>query len=370
MADSFRSNSKKDTAALAYHLMLTFLLTTATACYAYLPFRKEVGDSAVANGTLKGDNITVKSLKHGEYKENLTFMVVIYTGFGTGALAAGLTSYFTSPKQITKISSKLLILFSMLGACVINDSVAVHHVVWFFIGFCAFAWWAIAFIHTVESVPGNWIVYVGVGLFGLGWSMARLYSILLVVLIEDWKSRLFWNSFFLFCIITAQDVIPFPKLKNTAEDSKNGKETMADLFRNSYGRRYFVCLTVLWMVHGYIFYGISHQIYNDSLNANVYDSVTDAIAILLALFLCVKTGQKRTIIGTLLLLSGLCQFAMLNAKVMGNQTKTILTLAHIQSFLITSSWHILWLFSIEIIGRGARYATTVLRYCVQYMSTT
>ncbi len=91
---------------------------------------------------------------------------------------------------MTAILSKLSILFSMLGACVIRDSLAVHHFVWFSLGFTALALYTTNFIHVLESVPGPWVMYVGLGLFPLAWATARLYSILLAGLVDDWQPRL------------------------------------------------------------------------------------------------------------------------------------------------------------------------------------
>ncbi len=356
MAASFVSESKTDKVRIVIHLVLTYLLTVAITCYAYIPFRREEifpanGESPIPNGNTTSSLVVFGRRVQGGDSEIYMFKVAVYGGFAMGSLLSGVASYTWSPKVVSSMSCKLLILSSMLGAFVIDDGLAMPHIIWFLLGFNAFASYTSVFIYTLESVPGNWVVCVGLGILGLGWSTARLYSILLVTLVDDCKSRLFWNSFALFCILTAQDILK-PK-SEAVPGAKN--ESFKELMRNPYGRRYFACLAILWMVSGYVFYGISHHIYKDTMRAQAFVFVTDGAGNLLALFLCLHTRQKKTVIGALLMLNAACCFALSVLEVDHAEGSMVSTLAQICSFLVTCHWNILWILTIEIIGRGTRY---------------
>ncbi len=150
------------------------------------------------------------------------------------------------------------------------------------------------------------------------------------------------------CASVLQDLIPSAP-KRTGD---RAKESLQELFANPLGRRYLLSLLFLWLVHGYVFYGISHHTYGRALESQVYVCVTDSASKLLGLLLCRWTLQRRAVIAALLLLSALTCFGL--AFVEPEMEEAVSALAQACSFLITGSWNILWLFSVEVIGNGAR----------------
>lgn len=55
--------------------------------------------------------------------------------------------------------------------------------------FSAYAHFTCRFVSTLESVSDSSLLGVGLILFGLQWSVARLYSILLAGLVANWRDR-------------------------------------------------------------------------------------------------------------------------------------------------------------------------------------
>ncbi len=136
---------------------------------------------------------------------------------------------------------------------------------------------------------------------------------------------------------------------------KETKETVMDLQQNPLGLRYTVCLMLLWLIHGYVYYGIWHHISQEAIKSHVYVCITDMVSKVLGLFLCVWTRQKRTVMASLMALNAFCCFGLGAMEASGESEQVISSLAQVSSFLVSGSWNILWLFSVEIIGPRARY---------------
>ncbi len=102
--------------------------------------------------------------------------------------------------------------------------------------------------------------------------------------------------------------------------------------------------------------GISHHIYQETVKHHVFVCATDAVSNVLGLFLCRYTLQKRAVMSAMLMLSALtCHVLAVVESLEDDEGKGVVSaLAQICSFLITGSWNILWLLSVEVVGTRAR----------------
>ncbi len=165
-------------------------------------------------------------------------------------------AYFTSPDRMVGLLWKALLATNLFGGSFVHLNLETHHTTWFFLAFFSLSLYTCLYARTLESVPGRWIVYAGLGVFGLSWTTGRIYSILLAQFLPHWSERFYFNAAVIVCSRLLADAVPGKGLNSGASDRR--RETLADLYRNSLGRRYFACLVLLWLIHGYVFYGISH----------------------------------------------------------------------------------------------------------------
>ncbi len=201
------TKTRRDRVVLSLHLVLVYFLAVGANCYVYLPFR-HVKEATNKTTTLPQETRDVKPVyDNTKWTEGQEFQVIFYVGLGLGSVIGGMVGYFFSPRRGTMLLAKLVIMWSLIGACIINYSIVAHHIVWFFLALLTFALHVCHYVHTLESVPNTWVTYVGIGLFGISWTSARLYSIMLGALVGNWQTVFFWNTFLLFSVITLQDVV-------------------------------------------------------------------------------------------------------------------------------------------------------------------
>ncbi len=74
-------------------------------------------------------------------------------------------------------------------AVISEDCPPLVDLTWFLVAFSAYAHFTCRFVSTLESVSDSSLLGVGLILFGLQWSVARLYSILLAGLVANWRDR-------------------------------------------------------------------------------------------------------------------------------------------------------------------------------------
>ncbi len=110
-----------------------------------------------------------------------------------------------------------------------------------------FAHITVRFIHTLESIDDKWVNYVGMGLFGLQWSIARLYAIMAAEYFPDWHYRILITTVIFSCLTALQETIPL-KRRELFKSAPN--EKLGPLIKSGLAVRYFVILLLLWMLHG------------------------------------------------------------------------------------------------------------------------
>ena len=91
-----------------------------------------------------------------------------------------------------RIFSKLLILVSHLSALLLTDGQdesMLHYLAWHFLALASFAFHVSVYIDTLELVPGEWLVYTALGLFGLHWAAASAYAVALMQHVATWHVR-------------------------------------------------------------------------------------------------------------------------------------------------------------------------------------
>lgn len=348
-----------------FQIGLTTMLSVCLTTYVYLPFRHHaiIMDKQNHTENNQTSNVCASSASivigptmldaEGQWAGDFTFKAIFYFGLACGSLSGGVVAYFMTPKKAARIFAKIVILVSFLSALVININKIIYHMAWFWLAFSSLASYLTTYIYTMESIPGSWMVYVSVGLFGIQWSISSLYSIILVEVTSSWQVRLFWNGFALFCIITLQEIFSFPK----SQGLKNGKkEILTQLANNKLGLRYVACLLFLWFVHGYVFYGIYHLVYNDStMKHHIFKCAADFCFKIVTAYLCQRTRQKRTVLAVFVALNALACFALMVCHwITDGNEQYVETTLQICSFLIAGSWNILWVLTVETFGPGVR----------------
>ncbi len=128
-----------------------------------------------------------------------------------------------------------------------NSSAALTYLIWFWVPFMAFAHITVRFIHTLESVEDKWLNYIGLGLFGLQWSLGRFYAILAAEYFPDWHYRILITTVIFYCLTAIQETVPL-KRRELFKSSCN--ESLRPVLKSTLSVRYIIILLVLWAIHG------------------------------------------------------------------------------------------------------------------------
>ncbi len=124
------TESHRDRIVLGLHLLLGYFLAVGATCYVFLPFRHVKREEAT-NRTLSQDRDDPMSVElvydNTEWTDGHEFQVIFYLSLGVGSLVGGAVGYFFSPERGTTMLTKLAMMISLVGACIIDYSIKVHH---------------------------------------------------------------------------------------------------------------------------------------------------------------------------------------------------------------------------------------------------
>ncbi len=249
------------------------------------------------------------------------------------------------------MSCRLAVLVGLVAAATADraeDSPPLLGSIWFLLAFGLFFHFVVRFVHDLESVPDRWIPIVGLGVLGGQWSVAKLYSVLLAILVPTWRDRFFWTTLALHCIFSLQDLLPLKRRKNI---KFHEEEKIGEFMGNRTGWLYLGSLLVLWALQGYICYATSHSIYEEDITSQMYSSVSDGCAKILVLGLCLWTGQKRAVTSALLVLTAICCFILYGVR---GEEQLVDMFDQACNFLVAGSFWVLWLLTSETFGVGIR----------------
>ncbi len=361
-------SGNKDTVLTIANLCATSVLLVGLATYVFLPFRQNP-ISEVEYHVTKVKNASYEVTPADDEGSTLAFSVVFYLGLFAGSILGGVTSYLKSPKMSATLFSKLCCLVSFITAGEMANStddaivdVCQYHWEWFCLSACTMAAYLSTYVHTLQSVPGAWIVWVSLGLMGAHWPVASFYSIILVAEVDGWHTILFLQGILILAAQTLQDLVHIP------DNNPNGKakgETLVDLRKNSLGITYLVCLAFLWLSHGYMYYGSYHEIYRDKTAlSQAFRCIAPFVFKLLFAALCYWTRQQRPVMAVLLFLNALSLFALATFHSIATNESLISITIQIISFLVSCSWCILWALTVQTFGLGVRYGKNIFRPCI------
>ncbi len=346
------------------NLCLTYILSALLVSFVYLPFRHNA--SSVSTLEVNASIIEINTNESHEVAfaldedDDFSFNVVFYLGLSLGSCIGGTTSYFLSPGKSAAFFSKMCCLTCLIAANTMDDAsddaMGVSNSKWAWFCLCSFALagYLSTYVHTLESVPGPWLVFVSLGLLGVHWPLASFYSILLVIKVDTWYARLFLHGGAMLTAIALQDLVCIP---NSIHYNKVKRETIMDLRKNSLGIRYLLCFSFLWLLHGYMYYGSYHEIYGDkTAMPQAFKCTVSFIFKLVFAALCYWTRQQRPVMAVLLFLNSLSCFALMAFHSMTTKEDDSLVDITMQlvSFLIACSWCILWAMTVQTFGSGVR----------------
>ncbi len=352
------------------NLCLTYILSALLVSFLYLPFGDNGNlittvevNTSIADVNMNGSHhVTFAFDEDNEF----SFNIVFYLGLFVGSFIGGTASYFLSPGKSAAFFSKMCCLTCIIAANIMDgaskDAMGMSTAKWAWFCMCSFALagYLSTYVHTLESVPGPWLVPVSLGLLGVHWLPANLYSLLLLLKLDTWCVRLFVHGGAILTVIALQDIISQPRNINNILK----RETLTDLRRNNLGIRYLLCFSFLWVLHGYMYYCSHHKIYDDKTGTKqTFKSSIICIFKLSFAALCYWTRQQIPVMAVLFFCNSLSCFALMafhSIATKDNDSHMDITLQLI-SFLTSCSWCILWAITVQSFGSGVRYA--ILPFC-------
>ncbi len=117
-------------------------------------------------------------------------------------------------------------------------------------------------------------------------------------------------------------------------------------------------LLFLWAIHGYLYSSATYRIKSETLKHEIFDCLTQVLLGLFALTACRMTRTRRAVIVFLLVLSALVCLGLAMLESLEGRKDKVSTLSHVVGFLIGCSWNIVWLLSVELMGKRARCCKT------------
>ena len=224
--------------------------------------------------------------------QDVAYEAATFLGMAFGCLSAGLATYWLGcPKTISRIMGKLVVLSSMLLAAASHYhehgklSDAARLALTFAVCAATFGFYLVLYVYTVESVPKSWRFNVGFFCIATSWFFSRLFSRLLVLALETFCQAVLVNACILFVLIIFQDCVRF------SSPCGNGGEfeSLKELLGNCLALRYVACLSYLWFIYGYTYYGLIHGIPSLSDNlllAWIYACLLDLLSTVIGYTMC------------------------------------------------------------------------------------
>ena len=289
-----------------------------------------------------------------EEKHDVNFKVAFFFGLIFGSVLGGLASFQFQPATCSRIFCLVNILTGLIITQLNADTNPVlDAVLWFCISSTMIAHFLTEFIFMMDNIDKSWRLVTALLGIGLAWTVARIEALLLSIYVEDFDTKIFVTTYL---IIVASSLREFfrPYIFNECQDEEkedDGRTLRGEIIRCA-------IFSFIWFIHGYSYYGLAHSWYGmTSVQAHFsYVRLSDAVAKILTLFLVQWTKQIGVVFGVVSFITGiLCLVTFVAAHYLNLDTIAVKQLTHVDSFLISASFNLLWLITILTFRKRERY---------------
>jgi len=354
-------NFPKERIVLVLFVASTTLLAATTTNIYFLQLKEnQIGEKNFKNVTkssVDSSSISCSLVRdhideqNGDYDSRIVF----FLGMAFGSVAAGVVGRHLGASKTAQTSTKLFVAANLLFS-----RLSVHHrplkdLSTFLLSASMQASFLSLCIEIVEICPSNWTTFVGLAVFSSCWPLGRTICLLLFRVADSAEDVTFWNALAALTLIFCRDLAHY--YMGTSTKAVDGRQ--AQHWFNLLRQQRVFFLSVLWLCQGFTLYSTTWlHMASGTMWSKLFVALMTMLAKAHTTTLVLWLAEKRTILSVLTFLTFLSSFGILGSMASADfeWCRVTASPAFIVSggFLISGSWNLLWLTTIESFGPGVR----------------